>query len=79
MDKNYNKKGLGYWGIVIIGCGLFITISILSYQFYHWLTIGEWLKIPLYKPLEYLGISFVGLLELDWAGLQKFIFWIISV
>jgi len=78
MTNKSKTKDLGYWGMVIISFGLFITISILSYQFYHWTTKGEWLPLPLYKPLQYVGVSFVELLDLEWQGLQKFIFWLLE-
>ena len=77
--KDSNKtKSLSDWGFTVIGCGLFFTICILVYQFYQWLKNGEWLPLPLYKPLQYLGISFDSLLDLEWQGLQKFIFWILE-
>jgi hypothetical protein len=78
MDNSSKTKNLSYWGILIIGCGLFLTISILGYQLYLWLRNGEWLSIPLYKPLQYLGISFIGILDLEWEGLQKCIFWLLE-
>jgi hypothetical protein len=76
-DKTKTKK-LSDWGFTIIGWGLFVTISILVYQFYHWLRNGEWLPLPLYKPLQYLGVSFVGILDLEWQEIQKIIFWILE-
>ena len=72
------KKNLSDWGMAIIGLGLFSTVCILGYQFYHWLKSGEWLSLPLYKALQYLGISFDRLLDLEWKGMQKFLFWILE-
>ncbi len=79
MEDNPKTNKLSYCGNIIIGLGLIFTISILGYQFYHWLIIGEWLPLPFYKPLQYLGISFEGLLDLQWQGLQKTIFWILEL
>ncbi|QMU61328.1 MAG: hypothetical protein GKR92_06330 [Gammaproteobacteria bacterium] len=78
MGNNTKENRLSDCGYVVIGCGLFITISIFGYQFYHWLGNGEWLPIPLYKPLQYLGVSFDGLLDLEWKAMQKLIFWILE-
>ncbi|MBT8113235.1 MAG: hypothetical protein KJO81_03220 [Gammaproteobacteria bacterium] len=79
MEDNPKTNKLSYCGNIIIGLGLIVTISILGYQFYHWLINGEWLPLPFYKPLQYLGISFEGLLDLQWQGLQKTIFWILEL
>jgi len=78
MKDKSNTKNLSDWGNIVIGCGLLITISILGYQFYHSFGNGEWLPIPLYKPLQYLGISFDKLLDLEWQAMQKMIFWILE-
>ena len=78
MEDIYKTSKLSNWGFTIIGLGLIITISILGYQIYHWYKNGEWLPLPLYKPLQYFGISFVGILDLDWQWLQKFIFWVLE-
>ena len=73
------KKNLSDWGMAIIGLGLFSTVCILIYQFYHWLKSGEWLSLPLYKALQNLGISFDRLLDLEWQGMQKFLFWVLEL
>lgn len=78
MKDDSKTKKLGDWGIAVIGCGLFVTISILGYQFYYWLKSGEWLPLPLYKPLQYVGIRFERILDLEWEALQKIIFWILE-
>ena len=77
--KESAKKKLSDWGMAIIGLGLFSTVCILVYQFYHWLKSGEWLSIPLYKALQYLGISFDRLLDLEWQGMQKILFWVLEL
>jgi len=73
------KKNLSDWGMAIIGLGLFSTVCILGYQFFHWLKSGEWISLPLYKALQYLGISFDGLLDLQWQGMQKLLFWVLEL
>lgn len=78
MKSNRKTKKLSDCGNIIIGLGLLATISILGYQFYHWLVNGEWLQLPFYKPLQYLGIGFEGILDLQWQALQKTIFWILE-
>ena len=77
--KESAKKNLSDWGMAIIGLGLFSTVCIFIYQFYHWLKTGEWLTIPLYKALQYLGISFDRLLDLEWQGMQKILFWVLEL
>ena len=78
MEDNSKIKKQSNCGYIIIGLGLIATISILGYQIYHWFKNGEWLPLPFYKPLQYLGISFEGILDLQWQGLQKAIFWILE-
>lgn len=78
MEDNPKTQKLNDWGLAVIGCGLFVTICILGYQFYHWLKNGEWLRLPLYKPLQYVGIKFEGILDLEWEAMQKIIFWILE-
>jgi len=78
MEDNAKINKLSYCGNIIIALGLLGTISILGYQFFHWLKNGEWLPLPFYKLLQYLGFSFEGILDLPWQGLQKAIFWILE-
>ena len=78
MNDNTKTKKLSSCGYIIIGLGLFTVISIFAYQLFHWYKNGEWLSLPLHKALEYFGISFIGILDLDSQSLQKFIFWILE-
>ena len=78
MKDNSKTKKLSDWGIIVIGCGLLITICILGFQYYHWLKNGEWLPLPLYKPLQFIGIRFEGVLDLELEAMQKIIFWILE-
>lgn len=78
MQDNSKSSKLNRVGITIISCGLFVTVSILGYQLYHWLKHGEWLQLPFYKALQYFGIRFEKLLDLDWQALQKSLFWVLE-
>jgi hypothetical protein len=78
MEDDSKTKKLSDWGFAVIGCGLLITISILGYQIYHWYKNGEWLPLPLYKPLQYVGIRFEGILGLEWEAMKKVIFWVLE-
>ena len=78
MEGKSKTKKSNDWGIVVIGLGLFFTISILAYQLYHWFKNGEWLPLPFYKALQSLGVSFDGLLDIQWQGAQKLIFWVLE-
>ncbi len=78
MKNNNKTKNLSYWGYVVIGCGMFFVICILVYQYYQWFKTGEWYSLPIYKPLQYLGIRFDSLLDVKWQTLQKFLFWILE-
>jgi hypothetical protein len=78
MKAKSKTKKLSDFGFIIIGLGLLATISILGYQLYHWKKNGEWLPLPFYKALQSLGVSFDGLLDIQWQGAQKLLFWILE-
>jgi hypothetical protein len=62
-------------GIFIISAGVFATLVILAYQGYFWFKYGEWLSLQFYEVLQKLNIDFTKLLDMNWQGLQKLIFW----
>lgn len=65
-------------GAFLISAGIFAALVILAYQGYFWFRYGEWISLPLYKVLQHFNIDFTGLVDMDWQGAKKFIFWVLE-
>ena len=77
MTNNFPEK-VGSIGAFIMWCGIVATIGILGYQGYYWFQHGEWLSIPLYKALHFIGADLYGVTTLEWEGVQKILYWLLE-